>query len=267
MTGIEESIMTDLVLVERDQGVARVTLNRPELNNALNEALIEALRSTFEAIAVDRSIATVILSGEGKSLCAGADINWMRKAAAYDRDQNIADLMPLGRMLDALDRMPQTTIARVRGPSYGGGVGLVAACDIAIGSSEATFCFSEVKLGIVPGMITPYVLRVIGKRAARRYFQTAEVFDAQEAKQIGLLHQVCAPDELDERISRVLKQLKSAAPRARTIAKEVANDVAGRSIDDALLSEIAALVADVRASPEAQEGLSAFLEKRKAPWN
>src|ERR1700754_908808 len=259
--------MSDLVRIERDQGVARVTLNRPELNNALNEELIEALRFTFETIATDASVATVVLSGEGKSLCAGADINWMRKAASYSREENIADAMPLVRMLAALDRMPQTTIGRVQGPIYGGGVGVVSVCDIAIGSSEATFCLSEVRLGIVPGMISPYVLRAIGERTARRYFQTAEVFDAQEAKRIGLLHEVVATDELDERITKLLKQLKSAAPGARAIAKKLAGDIAGRPIDEALMSETAALIADVRARPEAREGLSAFLEKRKASWN
>ncbi|WP_424632047.1 enoyl-CoA hydratase/isomerase family protein [Bradyrhizobium sp. SYSU BS000235] len=259
--------MSDLVRIERDQGVARVTLNRPELNNALNEELIEALRLALETLATETSIATVVLSGEGKSLCAGADINWMRKAASYSREENIADAMPLVRMLAALDRMPQTTIGRVQGPIYGGGVGVVAACDIAIGSSEATFCLSEVRLGIVPGMISPYVLRAIGERTARRYFQTAEVFDAQEAKRIGLLHEVVAPDVLDERITKLLKQLKSAAPGARAIAKKLAGDIAGRAIDEALMSETAALIADVRARPEAREGLSAFLEKRKASWN
>jgi methylglutaconyl-CoA hydratase len=210
--------MSEFVRVDRDQAVARVSLNRPELNNSLNEALIEALRLTFESIAADTSISTVVLSGEGKSLCAGADINWMRQAAAYSRNENIADLMPLGHMLQALDQMPQTTIARVQGPIYGGGIGLVAACDIAIGTSQATFCLSEIKLGIVPGMISPFVLRAIGERMARRYFQTAEVFDAQEAKRIGLLHEVVTPDELDEWIARLLYQLKSTAPRARPIA-------------------------------------------------
>jgi methylglutaconyl-CoA hydratase len=258
--------MTDLVRMERDGGVARVTLNRPKFNNALDEHLIEALSLSFATIVADTSIRTVVLSGEGKSLCAGADINWMRKGASYNREENIADLMPLGRMLSALDQMPQTTIGRVHGPIYGGGVGLVAACDIAIGSLEATFCLSEVKLGIVPGMISPYVLRVIGERAARRYFQSAEVFDAQEAKRIGLLHEVIAPHELDERISRLVKQLNSAAPGARAIAKKLPGDIAGRPINETLMSEIAALIADVRASPEAREGLSAFLKKRKASW-
>jgi methylglutaconyl-CoA hydratase len=259
--------MNDLVRIERDHDVARVTLNRPELNNALNEALIEGLRSTFEDIASDTSIATVVLSGEGKSLCAGADINWMRKAAAYNREENIKDAMPLVRMLAALDRMPQTTVGRVQGPIYGGGVGVVAACDIAVGSAEATFCLSEVRLGIVPGMISPYVLRAIGERTARRYFQTAEVFNADEAKRIGLLHEVVAAEELDERIAKLLKQLRLAAPGARAIAKKLAGDIAGRSIDDSLMAETAELIADVRARPEAREGLSAFLEKRKASWS
>lgn len=258
--------MTDLVRIERDQDVARVTLNRPELNNALNRVLIEALRSAFESIAADRSIATMVLAGEGKSLCAGADISAMREAGTYTREENIADAMPLVRMLSALDRMPQTTIGRVQGPIYGGGVGVVAACDIAIGTSSATFCLSEVRLGIVPGMISPYVLRAIGERSARRYFQTAEVFDANEAMRIGLLHEIVEPEALDERIAKLLKQLKSAAPGARTIAKKLAGDIAGRPIDEALMNETAQLIADVRAKPEAREGLSAFLEKRKPSW-
>lgn len=258
--------MTDLVRIERDQDVARVTLNRPELNNALNKALIEELRAAFESIAADRSIATLVLAGEGKSLCAGADISAMREAGSYSRDENIKDALPLVRMLSALDRMPQTTVARVQGPIYGGGVGVVAACDIAIGSAEATFCLSEVRLGIVPGMISPYVLRAIGERTARRYFQTAEVFDAREARRIGLLHEVAAADALDERVAKMLKQLKSAAPGARSIAKKLAGDIAGRPINEALMQETAQLIADVRARPEAREGLTAFLEKRKPSW-
>ncbi|CAN5331414.1 enoyl-CoA hydratase/isomerase family protein [soil metagenome] len=258
--------MADLVRIERDHDVARFTLNRPELNNALNELLIDELGVAFDSIAADRSIATVVLAGEGKSLCAGADINWMRKAGTYTREQNINDALPLVRMLSALDRMPQTTVARVQGPIYGGGVGVVAACDIAIGSAEATFCLSEVRLGIVPGMISPYVLRAIGERTARRYFQTAEVFSAEEARRIGLLHEVVAADALDERVAKMLKQLKSAAPGARAIAKQLAGDIAGRPIDADLMSETAELIADVRAQPEAREGLSAFLEKRKPSW-
>ncbi|CAN5268473.1 enoyl-CoA hydratase/isomerase family protein [soil metagenome] len=258
--------MTDLVLIAREHDVARVTLNRPELNNVLDEALIEALRSAFETIAADRSISTVVLAGEGKSLCAGADINWMRRAAAYSREDNIKDAMSLVRMLSALDRMPQTTIGRVHGPIYGGGVGVMAACDIAIGASSATFCLSEVRLGIVPGMISPYVLRAMGERTARRYFQTAEVFDAHEAMRVGLLHEVVEPEALDERIGKLLKHLKAAAPGARSFAKRIAFDFACRDIDEKLMDETAQLIADARAKPEAREGLSAFLEKRKPSW-
>jgi methylglutaconyl-CoA hydratase len=258
--------MIDPVRIEHDERTVRVILNRPESNNALDEALIEALHAAFAAIATDTSISTVVLSGEGKCLCSGADINWMRKAADYDRARNIADVMPLGRMLMALDQMPQTTIARVHGPAYGGGVGLVTACDIAIGSAEAQFCFSEVKLGVAPGMISPYVLRAIGARTACRYFQTAEVIDAREAARIGLLHDVVAPDQLDERIGQLLRQLKSTAPGARAVAKKVAKDIGGRPIDAALMDEIAMLFADARASREGREGLAAFLEKRKPSW-
>lgn len=259
--------MGDLVKVSRDGSVAHISLNRPELNNALNPQLIDELRVALDAVAGDASAATVVLSGEGKSLCAGADINRMREAATFSRDDNIRDALPLSNMLAALDRMPQTTIGRVHGPIYGGGVGVVAACDIAIASEDATFCLSEVRLGIVPGMISPYVVRAIGERAARRYFQTAEVFDAHEARRIGLIHEVVASDSLDERIAKLLKQLKSAAPGARAVAKKLVDDIAGRSIDDALIRETSKLIADVRARPEAREGLSAFLEKRKPSWS
>jgi methylglutaconyl-CoA hydratase len=259
--------MSDLVRIARDHDVARITLNRPELNNALDAALIGALTAVFETTAADRSIATVVLAGEGKSLCAGADINEMRKAGDYSREDNIRHALPLARMLSALDRMPQTTVARVHGPIYGGGIGVAAACDIAIGSAEATFCLSETRLGIVPAMISPYVLRAIGERAARRYFQTAEVFDAREAHRIGLLHEVVGPDALDERIAKLLKQLKAAAPGARSVAKTLAGAIAGRPIDEALVAETSTLIADMRARPEAREGLSAFLEKRKPSWS
>ncbi|GAB2923211.1 enoyl-CoA hydratase-related protein [Paraburkholderia jirisanensis] len=258
--------MTDVIRVTRNQGVAFVTLQRPERNNALNRALIDALHGAFVTLAADRSIASVVLCGEGKSLCAGADIAWMREGASYSLKDNVEDLMHLGHMLRALDEMPQTTIARVNGPIYGGGVGLVAACDIALGSATATFCLSEVKLGIVPGMISPFVQRAVGERMARRYFQSAEIFDAQEARRLGLLHEVIAPEHLDSAIDRMLMQLTSAAPQARRLAKQAITETAGKPIDEALLSDIATMIADLRARPEAHEGLSAFLEKRKPYW-
>ncbi len=208
-----------------------------------------------------------MVQGEGKSFCAGADIHWMKKAAGYTRDENVRDAQPLARMLAALDRMPQTTIARVQGPVYGGGVGLVAACDIAIATDEASFCLSEVKLGLVPAVISPYVVRAMGERQARRYFQTAEVFAAPEAARIGLVHDVVAADGVEARIAAVIKQLRTGAPAARAAAKALVTTVAGRPIDEAVLLETAQLIAEMRARPEAREGLSAFLEKRKPTWN
>ncbi|WP_315832598.1 enoyl-CoA hydratase-related protein [Bradyrhizobium prioriisuperbiae] len=259
--------MTEIVRIERENGLARIVLNRPERNNAFDEALIAALAQAFDGIARDSEVSTVVVQGEGKSFCAGADINWMKKAAGYSREENIRDAQPLARMLAALDRMPQTTIARVQGPVYGGGVGLVAACDIAIATDEATFCLSEVRLGLVPAVISPYVVRAMGVRQARRYFQTAEAFAAPEAARIGLVHEVVAIDAIDARIAALVKQLKTGAPAARAAAKALVETVAGRPIDEDVLSETAQLIAEMRAKPEAREGLSAFLEKRKPVWS
>lgn len=259
--------MTDIVRIDRDGGLARIVLNRPERNNAFDEALISELTQAFDGVARDSDVSTVIVQGEGKSFCAGADINWMKKAASYSREENIRDAQPLARMLAALDRMPQTTIARVQGPVYGGGVGLVAACDIAIATAEATFCLSEVRLGLVPAVISPYVVRAIGVRQARRYFQTAEAFPAAEAARIALVHEVVGAEGIDARIAVLVAQLKTGAPAARAAAKALVGTVVGRPIDDAVLSETAELIAEMRAKPEAREGLSAFLEKRKPSWN
>ncbi len=259
--------MAETVRIDREGGVARIALNRPERNNAFDEELIAALARAFDSVAQASDISIVVVQGEGKSFCAGADISWMKKAAGYTLDENVRDAQPLARMLAALDRMPQTTIARVQGPVYGGGVGLVAACDIAIATDEASFCLSEVKLGLVPAVISPYVVRAIGQRQARRYFQTAEVFAAPEAARIGLVHDVVAADGVEARIAAVIKQLRTGAPAARAAAKALVTTVAGRPIDETVLLETAQLIAEMRAKPEAREGLSAFLEKRKPTWN
>lgn len=259
--------MAETVRIDREGGVARIALNRPERNNAFDEELIATLARAFDSVAQASDISIVVVQGEGKSFCAGADIHWMKKAAGYTRDENVRDAQPLARMLAALDRMPQTTIARVQGPVYGGGVGLVAACDIAIATDEASFCLSEVKLGLVPAVISPYVVRAMGERQARRYFQTAEVFAAPEAARIGLVHDVVAADGVEARIAAVIKQLRTGAPAARAAAKALVTTVAGRPIDEAVLLETAQLIAEMRARPEAREGLSAFLEKRKPTWN
>jgi methylglutaconyl-CoA hydratase len=259
--------MSDSVRIVRDGGLARIVLNRPERNNAFDEDMIAALARAFDAIAAANDVSIVLLEGEGRSFCAGADINWMKKAAGYSREENVRDAQPLARMLAALDRLPQTTVARVQGPVYGGGVGLVAACDIAVATADATFCLSEVRLGLVPAVISPYVIRAIGQRAGRRYFQTAEVFAAPEAARIGLVHEVAATDAVDQRIAGLVKQLKSAAPQARAAAKTLVGAVAGRDIDDAVMRETAQLIAEMRAKPEAREGLAAFLDKRKPSWS
>ncbi|MGO4715447.1 enoyl-CoA hydratase/isomerase family protein [Bradyrhizobium sp. 2TAF24] len=255
------------VRIEKSGAVARVVLNRPERNNAFDEELIAGLWRAFDELAVATDVSVVVVQGEGRSFCAGADINWMKKASTFTREENVRDAQPLARMLAALDRMPQTTIARVQGPVYGGGIGLVAACDIAIATSDATFCLSEVRLGLVPAVISPYVLRAIGQRVGRRYFQTAEVFTAPEAARIGLIHEVVASDAIDGRVDELLKQLRGGAPQARAAAKALVGAVAGRPIDDAVLMETAELIADMRARSEAREGLSAFLEKRKPSWS
>lgn len=255
--------MTDIVRIERDGALARIALNRPERNNAFDEALIAALAQAFESIARASDVSIVVVQGEGKSFCAGADINWMKKAAGYTREENVRDAQPLA----ALDRMPQTTIARVQGPVYGGGVGLVAACDIAVATDDATFCLSEVRLGLVPAVISPYVVRAMGQRQARRYFQTAEVFAAPDAARIGLVHEVVATDAIDARIAALVKQLRTGAPAARAAAKTLVGAVAGRPIDETVLLETAEMIAEMRAKPEAREGLSAFLEKRKPEWS
>lgn len=259
--------MTDSVRIVRDGGLARIVLNRPERNNAFDEEMIAALARAFDGVAGAPDVSIVVVEGEGRSFCAGADINWMKKAAGYSREENVRDALPLARMLAALDRMPQTTVARIQGPVYGGGVGLVAACDIAIATSEATFCLSEVRLGLVPAVISPYVVRAIGARAARRYFQTAEVFSAADAARIDLVHEVAAADAIDARVAAVVKQLRTGAPQARAEAKALVGRIAGRTIDEDVIGETAQLIADMRAKSEAREGLAAFLEKRKPSWS
>lgn len=257
----------DVLRIERDGALARVTLNRPERNNAFDETLIAALRDGFLDLAQDRTVSIVVVAGEGKSFCAGADINWMRRAADFSREENERDARPLADMLAALDAMPQTTIGRIQGPVYGGGIGLVAACDIAIAGDDASFCLSETRLGLVPAVISPYVVRAIGIRASRRYFQTAEVFDARIAERIGLVHETVPLAGLDERVAAVVKQLSACAPGARAEAKQLVGKVAGRAIDQSVRDETARLIAEMRVRPEAREGLSAFLEKRKPVWS
>ena len=252
--------------VTRQGGVARVTLNRPELRNAFDDSLIKRLHQSFDEIARDKAIRVMVLAGNGPAFCAGADLNWMKRMAGYSYDQNLADAKALADMLAALDRLPKPTIARVHGPVFAGGTGLVAACDIAVGTPEAKFCLSEAKLGLSPATISPYVMRAMGEREARRYFLTAEVFDAQEAFRIGMLSILAAREELDNVISSLVEHLLAGGPEAHAKIKALIRAVAGRRPDDALVGETAGQIAEIRGSAEGREGIAAFLEKRKAAW-
>jgi methylglutaconyl-CoA hydratase len=247
-------------------GVARVTLNRPELRNAFDDALIKELRGAFSSLEKDKTVRVVVLAGNGPAFCAGADLNWMKRMAGYGYDENLADAKALAEMLAALDRMAKPTIARVHGPVFAGGTGLVAACDIAVGTPEAKFCLSEAKLGLSPATISPYVIRAMGERNARRYFLTAEVFDAEEALRIGMLSVLVPKDQLDATVGGLVQNLLAGGPEAHGKIKTLIRAVAGRRPDDELVADTAKRIAEIRGSPEGKEGIAAFLEKRKASW-
>ena len=247
-------------------GVARVTLNRPELRNAFDDALIRELQACFERLERDRSVRVLVLAGNGPAFCAGADLHWMKRMAGYGYQENLADAQALATMLATLDRMSKPAVARVHGPVFAGGTGLVAACDIAVGTPEAKFCLSEAKLGLSPATISPYVIRAMGERLARRYFLTAEVFDAQEAYRIGMLTALTTPEQLDAVIDRLVEHLLAGGPEAHAQIKDLIRAVAHRPIDDALSAETARRIAEIRVSPEGKEGIASFLEKRKPGW-
>ena len=240
--------------IERDGGLLRVTLARPETRNAFDAALIAELSEAFVDVGTARA---VLLAGDGPSFCAGADVEWMRASVDLDRDANIADATALRRMLEAIDACPAPVVARVQGHALGGGAGLVACADIAIADADAVFAFSEVKLGIIPAVISPFALAKIGPSAARRYFVTGERFDAQTALRIGLVHEVDA--DLDGAIERILGELRTAGPRAARHAKRLV-------LDRPDGPETARRIAERRTSEEGQEGLRAFLERRKPSW-
>ena len=255
-----------MLKVEIQSGVARMTLDRSEVRNAFDDALIRELQSAFESVGSNQGVRVVVLAGNGPAFCAGADLNWMKRMAGYGYTENLADAQALATMLATLDRLPQPTIARVHGPAFAGGTGLVAACDIAIGTPEAKFCFSEAKLGLSPATISPYVIRAIGERMARRYFLTAEVFGAEEAYRIGLLSALVAPTSLDGEIDSLVKHLLAGGPEAHVKIKELIRAVSRRQIDEALSTDTAKRIAEIRVSPEGREGIASFLEKRKASW-
>jgi len=253
-----------MLSLEKKDGVARITLDRPEVRNAFDDALIGRLHESFLSLAEDDAVRAVVLAGNGPAFCAGADLNWMKRMAGYSYEENLADARALAEMLAALDRMGKPTIARVHGPAFAGGTGLVAACDIAVGAPEAKFCFSEAKLGLSPATISPYVVRAIGERAARRYFLTAEVFDAQEALRIGMLS--ILTDRLDETIDALVRHLLAGGAQAIARIKDLIRAVTSAPLDEAMISDTARRIAEIRVSTEGREGIASFLEKRKPFW-
>jgi methylglutaconyl-CoA hydratase len=247
-------------------GVATITLNRPEVHNAFDPEMVEALTATLERLGDDRRVRAMVLLGAGANFCAGADIEHMRKSATFSREQNYEAARQSARMFHALYQLGKPTVACVRGAVRGGGCGLIAACDIAIASRLATFRLSEVKLGIIPAMISPYVIAAIGERMAHRYMLSGEEFDAVEARRIGLVHEAVEEDELDAKVGVMLAHLHSSGPYAISAIKQLIPVSAHAPIDADLVEETARRIAAVRATPEAREGLSAFLEKRKPSW-
>jgi methylglutaconyl-CoA hydratase len=260
--------MAQKVLSQVDaDGNATVLLNRPEVHNAFDPEMVDALTATLKKLEANDKVRAIVLTGAGKNFSAGADIEHMKKSAKFPRERNLDNARATALMLRTLHTLEKPTIACVRGAARGGGVGLISACDIAIAERGATFKLSEVKLGIVPAMISPFVIAAIGERYAHRYMLSGEEFDAAEAYRIGLLHDICEEPELNAVVGRMLANLYSSGPRAVVAVKKLIPEVAGARVDDQLMEMVAQRIAGIRATPEAQEGLSAFLEKRKTAWS
>jgi methylglutaconyl-CoA hydratase len=258
--------MTGTVLLHTDpHGVATLTLNRADKHNAFDDAIIAELTAKLKQLDSDGSVRVVVLTGAGRTFSAGGDLNWMKSMASFGEKENVEDALKLAELMDILDGMGKPTIARVNGPAYGGGVGLVACCDIAICTEAAKFALTEVRLGLIPAVISPYVIAAIGERQARRYFLTAEPIEAQTAYHIGLIHEVVTPDILDETVNMLAANLLKGGPKALLAAKRF---IAEQSSSDrkAFMKKTAKLIAELRVSKEGQEGLTAFLEKRNADW-
>lgn len=258
--------MSDAVLSRRDGRVAFITLNRADRHNAFDDALIGDLTAAFETAGADEQVRAVVLDATGPSFSAGADLGWMKRMAGYSQEENLRDARALARLMRTIDRCPKPVVAAVQGAAYGGGVGLVAACDIAVAAEGASFCLSEVKLGLIPAVISPYVIATMGERACRRYFLTAERFSAAEAHRLGLVHEVVPADGLGDAVAAILKRLADGGPAAQAAAKELIAGVTRPEPGADVLDWTAGRIAAVRASDEGREGLTAFLEKRKPRW-
>lgn len=249
-----------------DGHIATVKLNRPEVRNAFNEIMIAELTDVFSRVGAFPEVRAVVLAAHGKAFCAGADLNWMKKMASFTREQNLEDAGQLAAMLKAIYDCPQPVIARVQGDCYAGGMGLVAACDMAVAATQAQFCLSEVKLGLIPATISPYVIQSMGHSAARRYFVTAERFSAEQALQIGFVHCSASLDELDQAVSVLTEHILAASPNAVREAKRLVQDVSGTPLGDDLIADTVCRIAEIRASDEGKEGIRSFLEKRSPAW-
>ena len=249
-----------------EAGVATVTLNRPEVRNAFNDEVIAEMTAVFSELDDRPEVRCIVLAGNGPAFCAGADLNWMKRMAAYTRDENVADAVALANMLKGVYRCPKPTIARVQGDVYAGGTGLVAACDIAVSVDTAQYCLSEVKLGLIPATISPYVIRAMGARAAHRYFLTAERFSAAEALRIGFVHEVVPAAQLDAKVAEIAQSLLLAGPAALKACKALVQDVAEKDITQLLIDRTVQGIADIRVSDEGREGIQSFLGKRKPGW-
>ena len=259
--------MTSSLAVERQGPIGLITMNRPERHNAFDDALIAELTEALRSMEAEDGIRVVVLAAAGRSFSAGADLNWMKRMAGFSMDENRRDAMELGALMRTLAHLRKPTVARVQGSAYGGGVGLVACCDIAIATQGAKFALSEAKLGLVPSVISPYVVAAIGERAARRFFLTAKAMDAAEAWRLGLVHELAPGEgELDEKVGLIVDGLLACGPIAQREAKGLVRAVAGRPITSELIQDTAERIARLRSSPEGREGIAAFLEKRRPSW-
>ena len=246
--------------------VAEVWLNRPDVRNAFNDAVIAELTEAFQQLGQDPDLRVIVLGAHGKAFCAGADLNWMRAMSDYNWEENFEDAQKLANMLWTLDQCPVPIVGRVHGDCYAGGMGLASVCDVLIAADNVTFCLSEARLGLLPGTISPYVVRAMGAQAARRYMVTAERFSATQAHAMGMVHELCTLDTLDAKVADMVNTLCGNGPQAVRACKRLVQDVADKPIDAALRQETARRIADIRASAEGQEGLQSFLQKRPAQW-
>ncbi len=258
--------MYETLEIERDGGIATLWMNRPDVHNAFNAQLIADLTAACQQLDADATVRVVVLAGRGKSFSAGADLNWMKAAGEASIEANVADARKLAGMLRVLSEMVTPTIARVQGAALGGGMGLASACDICVASEKAIFATSEVKFGIIPSAISPYVIRAIGERQSYRYFQTAERISAQRAGELGLAHEVVAPEALDDKVAEIVAALMQGGPKSQAAAKDLIRAVAHKPVTDAVVEDTSQRIAQLRSTPEAKEGLSAFLDKRPAAW-